>query len=83
MRLDSINAKHKLFIAGLLLALFALPFAVEWTHITALDSRAMLAGGAVIGGATPETSAVAPVSNNSAQAAATTGRSFTGVLVRR
>jgi hypothetical protein len=80
--LDSTNAKHKLFIAGILLALFAVPFALEWSRITAMDGQALLAGGAVVGGAAPENISAATSSNNASQAAYVTGRTFTGVLAR-
>lgn len=82
MRLLSTNAKHKLFIAGLLLALFALPFALEWSAVTATDGQALLAGGAAIAGSVPDSAPAPPASNNAGQASAATGQAFVGGMAR-
>jgi hypothetical protein len=82
MQLDSRNAKHKLLIAGLLLLAFALPFLFTWSSVASLDSDALIAGGAVVGGAVPDDTSHDPISNNTAQASNVTGRSFTGVMTR-
>lgn len=82
MQFHSSSAKHKLSIVALLLVLFALPFAMQWRVITTFDSRALLAGGAVIGKhtATPEQPQV--TSNNTAQASSAAGSNFIGAMAR-
>jgi hypothetical protein len=82
MRFDSTNAKHKLFIAGLLLTLFAVPFTLEWSSVTAMNGQALLAGGAAIAGSSPDNASPAPVSNNAAQASEVTGHAFVGGMAR-
>jgi len=79
---DSTNAKHKLLVAALLLALFATPFALQWRSVSTLDSKAFMAGGATVGTADASVQATPAVTNNTGQASTTAGSSFTGVLTR-
>ena len=79
---DSTNAKHKLFIAALLLTLFAIPFAMQWRSVSQFDSKSLMAGGATIGIADSSVQSVPRVTNNTGQATTTAGTSFTGILVR-
>ena len=82
MQLDSSNAKHKLAIAALLLALFALPFALQWRTVSAFDTKALIAGGAVIGNDAFTDLNTSPSTNHAAQISTVSGSSFTGALVR-
>lgn len=82
MHTDSTNAKHKLTIAAVLLTLFALPFALQWQVVSAFDSKALLAGGAVVGNSAFTKVGTSPSTNHAAQISTVSGSSFTGVLVR-
>lgn len=80
----SANAKHKLFIAGLLLTLFALPFAIAWQRGMNFHDQAVLAGGATIG--KMDRAAVhntpAKTTNNVGQIAGTAGGDFIGDMTQ-
>jgi hypothetical protein len=83
MQFDSTSAKHKLLIAVLLLAVFAVPFAWNWQNLSSADTKAVLAGGGVIGTAamSGDTVEAAPT-NHTGQVTISAGRSFTGLLAR-
>lgn len=81
MKFHSSSAKHKLSIVALLLILFALPFVIQWHAVTTFDSKALMAGGAVIGNsAFTDQSAQAPTTNNASQAISTAGNDFVGAM---
>lgn len=83
MQIDSYQHRHKLVLTALLLALFAVPFAVEWQNLKQHDTNAFMAGGTVIGRpavttSTPDT----PASNNSSAMAAIAGKTLLGTLAQ-
>jgi len=80
MRFDSTSARHKLLIAALLLTLFAIPFAVSRQNLGIEDSKAILAGGAVIGSSASEQNTLAQPTNDASQVSEVVGHSFVGGL---
>lgn len=83
MQFHSSNAKHKLSIVVLLLALFAIPFAFQWRAVTAFDSQTLMAGGAVIGnGAFAKQQVGTTTTNNAGQVTSTVGSNFVGSMAQ-
>ncbi len=83
MQLRSTNAKHKLVITAFLLTMFAVPFALQWASIKAIDTRALIAGGAVIANQAADNGEIAtPSSNHASQAGSVSGKSFLGVSTK-
>lgn len=83
MHFHSSSAKHKLFIAAILLALFIVPFAMQWASVRVLDSKAIMAGAGAIGNsAYSDDSTVPPSTNYAGQLGNVSGKSFIGVSAR-
>lgn len=82
MRVIIRNGGHKLILAAFLLVLFAIPFAISRQAIIRFDSKALMAGGAVIGHGTEQAYTADASDGTANQAQITTGRSFTGALAR-
>jgi len=80
MQFRSSSAKHKLSITLLILTLFAIPFALQWAKVNAVDTQAWLAGGAVIGNQVEENTiqTVTPT-NNISNASTAAGSSYLGI----
>ncbi|MGH7240833.1 MAG: hypothetical protein ACREGB_00885 [Candidatus Saccharimonadales bacterium] len=83
MQINSYQRRHKLGLALLLLAFFAVPFVLQWQNLKQHDTSPFMAGGAIMG--KPEvdvSSQSAPVSNNSSAMTVVAGKTLLGTLVQ-
>ncbi|HWT55518.1 MAG TPA: hypothetical protein VN031_00630 [Candidatus Microsaccharimonas sp.] len=84
MQITSYQHPHKIGLTVFLLALFAIPFILEWQNLNQHDTSTFMAGGAVVGRPAVHTSRdSSSATNNSGAMAAVAGKTLIGALAEQ